>query len=150
MAGRFAGIVVRVLVLSHLLLLASYTFPEHWVPEPFRVIGQWWVRPLFHQQWKLFAPDPPDCSCALEWQDGNAAWHAVDAGHYLERRIIHNHCLWLAEGDASAERQARPALLRMVQAEDAPETRFRIVRHCIADPTRPTVREERLIPLYGP
>lgn len=150
MAGRFSGIVVRALVFAHLLLLASYTLPEQCVPERLRVIGQWWARPLFHQQWKLFAPDPPDCSCALEWQVGNAAWQTVDAGHYLERRIIHNHCLWLAEGDAGAERRARPALLRMVHAVEASTARFRILRHCIADPTDPTVREERIIPLYGP
>ncbi|HPJ53017.1 MAG TPA: hypothetical protein PLF80_08815 [Flavobacteriales bacterium] len=51
------------LALGHTLLLAAYVLPTGMVPERAHVIGQAYARPLFHQWWGLFAPDPPACSC---------------------------------------------------------------------------------------
>ena len=51
------------LALGHTLLLAAYVLPTGMVPERLHVIGQAYARPLFHQWWGLFAPDPPACSC---------------------------------------------------------------------------------------
>lgn len=139
-------------VLLHTVLLAAYTFPQELVPERVRVIGQWYARPLFHQQWKLFAPDPPLCSCALEWSDDTLQWQPVmtDGMHYLERRVAQNHCLWLSEGYLGAEEQAYPALLRLVPTSTAFAPRFRLVKECITLPALPTQRSARIIPLYGP
>lgn len=51
------------LALGHTLLLAAYVLPTGMVPGRVQVIGQAYARPLFHQWWGLFAPDPPACSC---------------------------------------------------------------------------------------
>lgn len=152
MGNKLPRLLVISIVAIHLLMLAAYTFPERMVPERLRFWGQWYARPLFHQQWKLFAPDPPTCSCTLEWQSGSADWTpmATDGMHYLERRMVYDHCLWLAEGYFGAEWEARPALIRLADTDEAAAPRFRIVQGCIADPKQPAQREDRIILLYGP
>ncbi len=144
--------VAAVLVALHIALLAAYTLPEVLVSEKLRILGQWYARPLFHQQWRLFAPDPPTCSCTLEWHNGDGDWRSVATKgmHYLERRMVHNHCLWLAEDFFGAERLARKGLLRLARPDEAAVPRFRIVERCVTDPAAPATRTERIIPLYGP
>lgn len=142
---------VVAVVLLHTLLLAAYTFPEELVPERVRVIGQWYARPVFHQRWKLFAPDPPLCSCALERSEDAISWQPVaNSGmHYLEQRIVQNHCLWLSEGLPGTEQQALPALQRFTE-DVTSTTRFRLVEECITDPVRPSERSTHIKPLFGP
>lgn len=148
--GKGKAIIVAV-VLLHTLLLAAYTFPEELVPERMRIIGQWYARPVFHQRWKLFAPDPPQCSCALQLSYDTLSWQPVasSSAHYLEQRIVQNHCLWLSEDYPGMEEQAHLALLRL--ADDATTaTRFRLVEECITDPALPAERSTRIKPLFGP
>jgi len=135
-----------------MLLLAGYTFPRLFTCERLHLLVQWYARPLFHQQWKLFAPDPPSCSCTLEWRTEGADWApiATDGMHYLERRMVYNHCQWLAEGYFGAELEARSALLRLAGTDEDAAPRFRIVQGCITDPKQPAERAERIILLYGP
>lgn len=152
MAPSLGKLAVIAVVALHSVLIAAYTLPNVLVPEQLRVIGQWYARPLFHQQWKLFAPDPPLCSCALEWRQGDAVWRPVaTAGmHYLELRMVQNHCLWLAEGLPGAEGAALPALLRLTRTCASSAPRFRLVEECVTDASRPSERRTHLIPLFGP
>jgi hypothetical protein len=152
MTLRFGKGIVIAVVLLHTLLLAVYTFPESFIPERFRVLGQWYARPFFHQRWQLFAPDPPPCSCELEWSHDNLQWRPIitDRMHYLERRIARNYCLWLAEGLHGAERDALPGLRRLLNNPTTANFRVRLIEACISDPALPTRRTIHIVPLYGP
>ena len=54
------------IALAHTLLLAAYTLPPEAVPVRARYWSQAYARVLFHQDWRLFAPDPPACGCSIE------------------------------------------------------------------------------------
>lgn len=152
-------------VLLHTLLLAAYTFPEQFVPEQARVIGQWYARPLFHQQWKLFAPDPPQCSCELEVRFGQgASWSSIDRGPdtYLQRRTVQNLARHVQaevhQGDTVPDPLLVKAMRMNIQYSNdatlrgaaAPDPEFRLVEQCITDPQRPLERSERITHLHTP
>lgn len=151
-------------IVGHSVLLACYTFPRAWVPEKLRVLGQLYARPLFHQQWLLFAPDPPPCSCALQAKWGTRPWGAIDHGpdSYLQRRTVQ-----AIARHVQAEVQAGDTIpaMELVQAmrslalysefepgegRSAPQVEFRLVERCITDPTQPAQRKERTTHLYVP
>ena len=87
--------IVGGLVAVHLLMLACYTFPASWVPDRPRYWSQAYARVLFHQDWRLFAPDPPACPCALEVQTGpSQEWEPLSDRHthFVWRRMASNAC----------------------------------------------------------
>lgn len=161
--GKSKAIVVAV-VLLHTLLLAAYTFPQQFVPEQARMLGQWYARPLFHQQWKLFAPDPPLCSCELQVRHGQGAWSSIDRGPdtYLQRRTVQNLARHVQaevdQGDTVPDPLLVKAMRMNIQySNDAairgaalPDAEFRLVEQCITDPQRPLERSERITPLHTP
>ncbi|MCB0793262.1 MAG: hypothetical protein KDB88_00865, partial [Flavobacteriales bacterium] len=49
------------LACCHSLIILCYVAPEQLVPDRLRFWSQAYARPLFHQQWELFAPEPPRC-----------------------------------------------------------------------------------------
>lgn len=152
MDARFQRLFVVTVLAVHVLLLAGYTFPLRFAGERLHRLGQWYARPLFHQQWQLFAPEPPPCSCTLEVRSQGRNWRAVDAvaRHYLERRIVHNYCHYFAAGLPLDSEHTRRALLRITgrTAEQSPQ--FRIVEQCVDDPRRPTERITRITPVPLP
>ncbi|MBK8497443.1 MAG: hypothetical protein IPL52_01175 [Flavobacteriales bacterium] len=151
-------------VIGHTVLIACYTFPEAIVPERLRVLGQFYARPLFHQQWRLFAPDPPLCSCELQWSAAGAAWRSIDHGPdtYLQRRAVQSIARHVqAEVHAGDTVPAVPlmrAMRGMVyqgafdtgRGHDPPTLQFRLVEHCVTDPHSPREREERITLLHAP
>jgi hypothetical protein len=158
MTLRFGKGIVIAVVLSHTLLLAAYTFPEGLVPERFRVIGQWYARPLFHQQWKLFAPDPPLCSCVLEGRFGQGPWSSIDRGpdSYLQRRTVQNLARHVQaevqRGDTIPDSHLVEAmrmniLFSSFAPGEGPIPEFRLVERCIADPGYPKDRMIRITQL---
>jgi len=161
--GKGKSIVVAV-VLLHTMLLAAYTFPEQFVPEKLRITGQWYARPLFHQQWKLFAPDPPLCSCMLEARYGEGQWHSIDRGpdSYMQRRTVQNLARHIQaevhQGDTVPDPLLVKAMRMNIQySNDAalrgaalPDPEFRLVEQCIIDPKRPLERIERISKLHTP
>ncbi len=70
----------------HTLLLACYSMPVTWVPVRARYWSQAYARVLFHQDWRLFAPDPPACGCSLEVKGEGDAW--------IELSSLHRHFVW--------------------------------------------------------
>lgn len=161
MVPRSKKLLVLAVVLLHSVLIAAYTFPEALVPERARLWGQWYARPLFHQRWELFAPDPPLCSCALEARMEHAAWQALDPDprNYLQRRKVQNlarHVQFaLHSGDtlsnavlSSALRMNfRPSATVTGAKADASRAEFRLVEHCVTDPQQPDQRTARVSPL---
>ncbi len=156
MGLRSGKLLVIAVVLLHSVLIAGYTFPTSLVPERLQILGQWYARPLFHQVWKLFAPDPPLCSCVLEARVGQGAWQHIDRipQSYLQRRSVQNLARYVQAEVHSGDTVPDAVLLRAMrsnffhssEAEPlAPE--FRLVEHCITDPLRPSERELRITQL---
>ncbi len=152
------------MITLHSLLLACYTFPRAWVPEKLRVIGQFYARPLFHQQWLLFAPDPPMCSCGLEAKWGTRPWASIDRGPsgYLKRRTVQALARHVQSevhaGDTIPAKELVHAMRAMAlysefepgEGRSLPRVEFRLVESCATDPGRPAQREERVTHLHVP
>jgi len=85
----------------HTLLLAAYTLPEQTVPLRFRYWSQAYARVLFHQDWRLFAPDPPVCGCSIELL-GDPGFPAVRLedlhGGFIWKRMAANACRYAEAG----------------------------------------------------
>lgn len=82
-------------VSGHLLLLAAYTFPAQVVPLRLRYWSQAYARVLFHQDWRLFAPDPPKCGCSVEVKvSPEGPWQRLEDvhHHFIWRRMAANLC----------------------------------------------------------
>lgn len=150
--------IIGAVLAAHFALLALYTFPPALVPERLRVIGQAYARPVFHQQWRLFAPDPPLCDCQVELRNGNEDWRSIvrpDAG-YLDRRmaqsIARNMQRVTDHGSHQPDPQTWSALQAMVRdiARERPALRFRLVEHCVEDPKEPGRRFGRITELEAP
>jgi hypothetical protein len=144
-------------VALHTLLLACYTFPEQLVPERLRVMGQFYARPVFHQQWRLFAPDPPLCSCELQMAIGNEHWRPItrqDDG-FLDRRIAQSIARNIQRALGEVEQQPDPRMLASMRLmvrdilRERQNLRFRLVEHCVTDPRRPIDREARITPIQS-
>jgi hypothetical protein len=52
----------------HFTLTGIYALPEAPVPETIRVVARKYSYPVFHQGWKLFAPDVPSCDFELAYK----------------------------------------------------------------------------------
>lgn len=94
MSGRSRNLAIA-FAIAHTLLLAAYTLPASVVPTRVRYWSQAYARTLFHQDWRLFAPDPPTCSCALEVQrEPNGEWIELRSlrTHFIYRRMVANAC----------------------------------------------------------
>ena len=92
-------------VAGHLLLLCAYTFPAEWIPTRLRYWSQAYARILFHQDWRLFAPDPPACACRLEVrEDATAHWVPLDelGSNPVWQRMIANACRYTDASRKSA------------------------------------------------
>lgn len=150
--------VVIALVALHTVLLAFYTFPTALVPEKLRVIGQFYARPVFHQQWRLFAPDPPLCSCNVQANWSEDLWVDIDHGPdtYLQRRTVQAVARHMQaevhRGDTIPAEELVRAAEAMVyngqfdpgRGRELPELRLRLVEHCVVDPWKPRERAERI------
>ena len=156
--------IVITLVALHTALLACYTFPTALVPERVRVIAQLYARPLFHQQWLLFAPDPPLCSCQVQAKWGTRSWGSIERGEggYLQRRVaqaIARHVQAdVHAGDTSPAVVLLGTMRSMALYSEyepgegrlPPIVEFRLVEQCATDPQRPVYREERITLLRTP
>lgn len=152
---RTRATIVVLIVAVHIALLAAYTFPQRLVPGALEALGQFYSRPLFHQQWQLFAPDPPLCSCEVQVGIGAEDWRPLCAGdaHYLTRRMART-IAWhvqaeVAAGHTTPSKELRQAIHAMVRdiSREVREIEFQLVQECVVDPSRPTVRERSITPL---
>lgn len=143
-----------VVLALHFGLLACYTLPEAWVPERLQVLSGVYVRPLFHQQWRLFAPDPPRCSGELQVAVGED-WQPVGRpqDHYLVTRMTRSLADYAGGQEPLPDTlhmdarlgQAMQALVRDMGREVP--VHFRLVQQCVPDDARPLPRDVRIIPV---
>ena len=124
--------------IAHTLLLACYTLPAAWVPVRLRYWSQAYARVLFHQDWRLFAPDPPACGCSVDVAT-TTGWRPLSAVHHhvVWTRMCANACRFAEacyhEGDTciNAPEALTASLARM--AADMPHEgalRLRMHRTC--------------------
>ena len=147
---------IPAILLAHFGLLACYTFPSRWIPDRLRYWSITYARPLFHQGWDLFAPDPPRCSCELQVGIGESNWRELDAygDHYLRTRMARNIAAYLNGGSPMPDTLKVPpvmeeALRGMVRdiGRELPDLRFRAVQRCVKDDRRPAERTTRYVPI---
>ncbi len=128
---------------GHTLLLAAYTMPASVVPQRLRYWSQAYARVLFHQDWRLFAPDPPACGCSIEvsGEPGTATVQLEDMhGGFIWKRMAANACRY-AETGYDPERGRIPAgdalggsLLRMTGTDPRSDgSKWRVHRFCEVD-----------------
>ena len=153
---RIARLLLLLFVGTHLLLLACYTVPDGWVPEKAKALATVYTRGLFHQQWMLFAPDPPLCSCQVQVQRVAREWLTLgdDHGHYLHRRMARG-IAWhvqreLAAGDVVLSGPIAQAMRNMAGAAGEGPLQFRLEERCVTDPKHPAQRQLRLTDLRLP
>lgn len=151
MSSRTAGSLVILLVATHVGLALAYTLPRGMVPERAYHWSVRYMRPLFHQQWNLFAPDPPACECRVQVALRDGSWRAIvpDDRHYLVHRMarpladhLHERIM---QGDTVVLPVLSGALRGLVRdiGREVPEPRFRLVERCIL-PGHPGRRSERV------
>ena len=146
---------VITLVAVHTLLLAAYTMPERYVPDRLLQFSRVLVRPLFHQEWHLFSPDPPTCSCELDVAVDGTHIAPVLPGdaHYLRKRMARHLADHIGESITPEHPVPIPILQEAMRsmardiARDTDGLQFRLIQHCATDPARPAEREERITPL---
>lgn len=88
-----------------MVFLTAYTLPAEWVPSRLRYWSQAYARVLFHQDWRLFAPDPPACACRLEVrEDATAQWVPLEefGSNPVWQRMIANACRYTDASRKSA------------------------------------------------
>ncbi len=142
--------IVIALAVLHLTFLLAYTFPDRLVPAMLRVIAQLYVRPLFHQQWQLFAPDAPLCSCEIQWSNDRIEWRSIEAGHYLEQRIAQSLARHAQAALRSETGKVEPLLIEAMRKainSDEGNVLFRLKEQCVIDPVDPAGRELRYTPI---
>ncbi len=143
---------VALLVAGHTLLVLAYTLPGSMVPARIQALGLRYTRPLFHQQWLLFAPDPPLCSCQVQVGLPDGTWRPVisDDAHYLKHRMARPLADHVQEQVLAGNTVLLPilekALRNMVRdiGQEVDGLQFRLVQHCVTDREHPELREQRV------
>lgn len=142
------------LVLLHTALVLAYTLPKQLVPQRIQGVSVAYVRPLFHQSWQLFAPDPPMCSCEVEVILNNNDIRPIDLGKgYLQRRmaqtIARSVQQELAQGDTMPHPELVVAMQMMVRdiGRGSSDLHFQLREECAVDANEPMAREVNITPL---
>ncbi|MBK6628963.1 MAG: hypothetical protein IPJ87_02305 [Flavobacteriales bacterium] len=152
--SRLLRLLPAALLTVHILLVVGYTAPGRWVPPLWRAWSVALVRPLFHQRWDLFAPDPPRCACTLEVKRGRGDWTAVEADGPVARRMPHHLLAYLGGGEPLPDTLVVPdhwvpalrSLLNELPRAGGPVA-FRTAQQCMDDPARPGERRVRYVQL---
>lgn len=75
---RFLGLIriaIILMMIAHFSITGIYVLRQLPVPEVVRIWTDIYSAPLFHQNWKLFAPDVPEYNTELEFRNyKNGAW----------------------------------------------------------------------------
>ncbi len=111
---------VVAIVVGHMSLLAAYTLPAAWVPTRVRYWSQAYSRVLFHQDWRLFAPDPPTCGCSIQVKGAqDEQWVDLDRAHahFVWDRMSSNACRYAEAGLADNDSVVKAPIALTVSLE---------------------------------
>lgn len=118
----------QLLAIVHALLLAVFTMPADLVPARIRYWSQAYAGVLFHQDWRLFAPDPPACACVLEATvaDGDTVGLAGRHDHFIWRRMSANACRYVEAAMAGGEGPVPPVLASSLRGMAGPDATVQV------------------------
>ncbi len=154
MSPRGARALLVSIVALHLTLVLAYTLPRALVPDRMFHWSQHYVRPLFHQRWNMFAPDPSICDHGLEVGMPDGTWRALIPADrpYLVRRMarplaqrVHDDLLAGGRLEPFLQ-QAIHGLARDLGRGTEP-LRFRVMERCVMDPKHPGHRTVDVLPV---
>ena len=77
------------LFVLHFVVVVLYVLPHSWFPEPVNTATYHYMVPMFHQNWSIFAPEPPLTNDRLYYrvQDESGTWSAwIDPGAELREK----------------------------------------------------------------
>lgn len=60
--------ILTIAVGLHFALLIIAAFPEGWFPGAFRNVANTYTLPVFSQNWKLYAPEPPNVDGVIQYR----------------------------------------------------------------------------------
>jgi len=154
MSSRSARALLVSIVTLHLALVLAYTLPRALVPGRMFHWSQHYVRPLFHQRWNMFAPDPSTCDRRLEVGMPDGTWRALIPADrpYLVRRMarplaqrVHDDLL----ADGSLEPFLQQAILGLARdlGRGTEPLRFRLMERCVMDAKHPGHRTVDVLPV---
>lgn len=113
------------LILSfHFLFVIVYLTDGKHTPEFFNRVSERYVRPLFHQSWKIFAPEPPLWNVLLVYrcQFTDSTWSKwKDPGHHWLLKHYSNRFTWYGKAYLIHTRIARElynAAVRIIPEEN--------------------------------
>lgn len=107
-----------------------------------RYWSQAYARVLFHQDWRLFAPDPPACGCSVEVNAPTDGWQPLSEAHqhFVWERMCANACRFAEasreEGDTIVVMPPALAVSIEAMAAELPrkgDLRLRMRRACAED-----------------
>ncbi|MFC8128503.1 DUF5819 family protein [Streptomyces sp. NPDC057302] len=122
-AGRGAALLVMALALTHMALLVLHLSPALSSGSSGRARPAQpdaWLRPLFPQDWNIFAPDPPRANTHLEAR----SWRADRPGRWID---LTAHDIAAHRGNPLPSREDQTVLRKAVNAHLAgsPHTQLR-------------------------
>ncbi|MGW6061792.1 DUF5819 family protein [Streptomyces sp. NPDC055189] len=119
-AGRAAALLVTAVALTHMALLVLHLSPALSSDAARPTQADAWLRPLFPQDWNIFAPDPPRVNTHLEVR----SWRGDRPGRWIDltARDIAAH-----RGNPLPSREDQTVLRKAVSAHLAglPHTQLR-------------------------
>lgn len=137
--------------LLHTCVVALYVLPTAWVPQHLFFWSQAYTRPLWHQQWTLFAPDPPLCSAKVLVILNAADHRPIDAAfhHYAMRRMAGSIARYAEQEGAHGALIGSPLLMQAMHTmvrdigREVPDLHFELMESCVTDPVHPEIRISR-------
>ncbi|MHC0433704.1 DUF5819 family protein [Streptomyces sp. O3] len=118
--GRCVAAVVMGLTLTHMALLVLDVSPDLPLAKTHSATVQGWLRPLFPQDWNIFAPDPPRANSHLEVR----GWRAGRPGEWID---LTAHDIAAHRGNPLPSREDQAVLRKALSAHLAgsPESQRR-------------------------
>ncbi|GGV24661.1 hypothetical protein GCM10010277_05070 [Streptomyces longisporoflavus] len=118
--ARGAALLVMAVALTHMALLLLYVGPALSPDTARPARADAWLRPLFPQDWNIFAPDPPRANTRLEVR----GWRADRPGRWID---LTAHDVAAHRGNPLPSREDQTVLRKAVSAHLAgsPHTQLR-------------------------
>ncbi|MEU6678887.1 DUF5819 family protein [Streptomyces sp. NPDC046925] len=118
--GRAATLLVLAVTLAHMALLVLHLSPALSSDRAGPAQADAWLRPLFPQDWNIFAPDPPRANAHLEAR----SWRADRPGRWID---LTAHDIAAHRGNPLPSREDQTVLRKAVSAHLAgsPHTQLR-------------------------
>jgi len=88
------GLLIVAFLFVHFVVTYFYVAPEEFNVNGLKQLSGNYMKPVFHQGWKLFAPELPECNVVVTYRtDSMAKWQSL-SDYYLKKhhkyRVTHH------------------------------------------------------------